>query len=112
MPDGDSANGGGDEPKRAPVPGKEQYVMPLEVHERELQPLKEMPGTQWAFVKAIDEGVQMVAVGKALLADPDSRVRQRVFEQLVELAYGKNARVTEEERPGKSTWNLPRPERD
>jgi hypothetical protein len=35
-----------------------------------------------------------------------------VFEQLVDLAYGKNSRVLEEERPRKSSWNVPSGIRD
>ncbi len=106
-----SANGGGNETKRAPNKD-EQVAQKVECAEKHLQPIEALPGGKLGFVKAINDGVQMVAVGRALLMDDDSRVRQRVFEQLVDLAYGKNSRAVEEEQPRKISWNLPRPERD
>ncbi|HEV2101809.1 MAG TPA: hypothetical protein VGR58_03430 [Candidatus Acidoferrum sp.] len=95
---GGSANGGGNETKRAPNPEKEQ--------------LKEMPGTAWAFTKAVDEGVQLVGVMQGLLKSEDEKVRLRAFELWVELAFGKHAGGKEEERGPEIGWRLPRPERD
>jgi len=108
---GGSADGGGSETKRAPK-RNEQVVPRVECEERDLQPIEPLPGGKLEFVKAINDGVQMVAVGRALLLDGDVKVRQRVFEQLVDLAYGKNSRVVEEERPRKSSWNVPSGIRD
>ena len=95
---GGSADGGGTEATRAPNPEKEQ--------------LKEMPGTAWAFTKAVDAGVQAVGVMQALLKSEDEKVRLRAFELWVELAFGKHAGGKEEERGPEIGWRLPRPERD
>ncbi|HET6931605.1 MAG TPA: hypothetical protein VFI45_14865 [Candidatus Acidoferrum sp.] len=78
----------------------------------ELIPLKEMPGTAWAFTKAVDEGVQLVGVMQGLLKSEDEKVRLRAFELWVELAFGKHAGGKEEERGPEIGWRLPRPERD
>jgi hypothetical protein len=108
---GGSANGGGSETKRAPK--KDEQVVPkLECTEAEIQPIEGLPDGGVQFVKAINARVQMVGVGAALLMDEDVKVRQRVFEQLVEIVYGKHARVAEEERPRKSSWNVPSGIRD
>jgi len=87
-------------------------VPKLECAEAELQPIEALPDGGVQFVKAINARVQMVGVGAALLLDEDVKVRQRVFEQLVEIVYGKHARVVEEERPRKSSWNVPSGIRD
>jgi hypothetical protein len=108
---GGSADGGGTETKRAPK-NDEQVVPKLKCVEAELQPIEALPDGGMQFVKAINARVQMVGVGAALLLDEDVKVRQRVFEQLVEIVYGKHARVVEEERPRKSSWNVPTGIRD
>jgi hypothetical protein len=95
---GGSADGGGNETKRAPILEKEQ--------------LKEMPGTAWAFTKAVDAGVQVVGVMQALLKSEDEKVQLRAFEMWVEMAFGKHAGGKEEERGAGIGWSLPRPERD
>jgi len=109
---GGSADGGGSETKRAPIPGKEQWAPPKDCPVSELIPLKEMPGTAWAFTKAVDEGVQLVGVMQGLLKSDDEKVRLRAFELWVELAFGKHAGGKEEERGAAIGWSLPRPERD
>ena len=108
---GGSADGGGKETKRAPNDNL-QLVKRLECAEADLRPIEALPENGVQFVKALNARVQMVAVGCALLLDEDARVRQQVFEQLVELAYGKNSRVVEEERPRKISWNVPSGIRD
>ena len=95
---GGSADGGGNETKRAPIPEKEQ--------------LKEMPGTAWAFTKAVDAGVQVVGVMQALLKSEDEKVQLRAFEMWMELAFGKHAGGKQEERGAEIGWSMPRPERD
>jgi hypothetical protein len=95
---GGPADGGGNETKRAPIREKEQ--------------LKEMPGTAWAFTKAVDEGVQAVGVMQALLKSKDEKVQLRAFELWVELAFGKHAGGKEEESGADIGWSLPRPQRD
>ena len=109
---GGSADGGGTETKRAPIPGKEQWAPPTACPVSELIPLKEMPGTAWAFTKAVDEGVQLVGVMQGLLKSADEKVRLRAFEMWVELAFGKHAGGKETERGADIGWSLPRPERD
>jgi hypothetical protein len=109
---GGSANGGGNEAKRAPIPGKEQWAPPLACPVSELLPLKEMPGTAWAFTKAVDEGVQLVGVMQGLLKSEDEKVQLRAFEMWVEMAFGKHAGGKEEECSAGIGWSLPRPQRD
>jgi hypothetical protein len=71
-----------------------------------------MPGTAWAFTKAVDAGVQVVGVMQALLKSKDEKVQLRAFELWVELAFGKHAGGKEEECGAAIGWSLPRPERD
>ena len=71
-----------------------------------------MPGTAWAFTKAVDAGVQVVGVMQALLKSKDEKVQLRAFELWVEMAFGKHAGGKEEERSAEIGWSLPRPERD
>ncbi|HET7107137.1 MAG TPA: hypothetical protein VFI38_10025 [Candidatus Acidoferrum sp.] len=75
-------------------------------------PLKEMPGTAWAFTKAVDEGVQLVGVMQGLLKSEDEKVQLRAFELWVELAFGKHAGGKEEAPAAAIGWRLPRPEPD
>jgi hypothetical protein len=89
-----------------------QLVVRMECVDGVWQPIEALPDNGPQFVKAVNAGVQMVAVGRALLLDKDVKVRQRVFEQLIEIAYGKNSRVAEEERPRKISWNVPSGIRD
>lgn len=108
---GGSADGGGNETKRAPEKNL-QLVVRLEYSDGEWQPIEPLPETRMQFVKAINALVRIVGVGRALLMDKDVKVRQRAYEHTVDLLFGKNSRVAEEERPRKISWNLPRPERD
>jgi hypothetical protein len=71
-----------------------------------------MPGTAWAFTKAVDAGVQVVGVMQALLKSEDEKVQLRAFEMWVEMAFGKHAGGKEEECGAVIGWSLPRPERD
>jgi hypothetical protein len=91
-PSADLAGGNGNGTKRAPEKGKEQWVPLLEFAEKELRPIEAFPRDSLQFVMAVNEGVQMVGVAKALLAQDDIKVKQRVFEQLMEMAYGRNSR--------------------
>ncbi len=95
-PSADSAGGNGNVTKRAPEKGKEQWVPLLEFAEKELRPIEAFPRDALQFVIAVNDGVQMVGVAKALLTADDIKVKQRVFEQLMEMAYGKNSRREDE----------------
>jgi len=95
-PCADSAGGSGSETKRAPEKGVEQWVPLLEFPEKELRPVEPLPRDALRFVAAVNEEVQMVGIAKELLTKDDIKVKQRVFEQLMEMAYGKNARREEE----------------
>ena len=108
---GGSADGGGNETKRAPNKNL-QLVLRMECSDGEWQPIEALPGNGPQFVKAVNSFVQMVGVECGLLLDKDAKVRQRAIEHLTDLAYGKNSRVVEEERPRQISWNLPRPESD
>jgi hypothetical protein len=71
-----------------------------------------MPGTAWAFTKAVDAGVQAVGVMQALLKSKDEKVQLRAFEMWMELAFGKHAGGKEEELGADIGWSIPRPARD
>jgi hypothetical protein len=107
-PCADSAGGKGNGTKRAPEKGVEQWVPLLEFPENELRLVEPLPLDALRFVKAVNEEVQMVGIAKGLLTTGDIKVTQRVFEQLMEMAYGKNARIAEEEHPPKISLNVPR----
>jgi hypothetical protein len=108
---GGSADGGGNETKRAPNENL-QLVMRLEFSDGEWRPVEPLPETRLQFVDAVNALVRIVRVGGALLSDKDVKVRQRAYEHIVDLAFAKNSRAGDEERPRKISWNLPRPERD
>jgi hypothetical protein len=84
------------------------FVVRLEYSDGEWQPVEPLPETRLQFVKAMNALVRIVGVGGALLLDKDVKVRQRAYEHTVDLLYGKNSRVVEEERPRKISWNVPR----
>jgi len=98
-PCADSTGGHGNGTKRAPEKGKEQWVPLLEYPEKELRPVEPLPQDALHFVKAVNEEVQMVGIVKELLTKDDIKVKQRVFEQLMEMAYGRNARRGEKSKP-------------
>ena len=98
-PCADLAGGHGNGTKRAPEKGKEQWVPLLEYPEKELRPVEPLPHDGLRFVQAVNEEVQMVGIAKGLLTADDIKVKQRVFEQLMEMAYGKNARGGEKSKP-------------
>jgi len=108
---GGSADGGGNETKRAPNENL-QLVMRLEFSDGEWKPIEPVPETRQRFAEEVNALVRIVSVGGGLLADKDVKVRQRAYEHIVELLFGKNSRVVEEERPRKISWEVPRAVRD
>ena len=107
---GGSADGGGNETKRAP--NNMHLVMRLELSDGEWKPVEPVPENRQRFAEAVNALVRIVSVGGALLADKDVKVKQRAYEHIVELLFGKNSRAVEEERPRKSSWEVPRALRD
>ena len=95
---------------RAHDPAKEQWSPRIFMDEGEMQVAEELPTDARALVEAINKGVYMVGVGKSLLLEKDIKVKQRVWEQLIDLAYGKNPEVKETAR--QVIHDLPRPLRD
>jgi len=73
-----------------------------------------LPTDAFAYVEEVNRRVDMVGVTDDLLRSEDEKLKQKVLEQLLELAYGRHslaaARGNEEELP--ASWNLPRPRRD
>ncbi len=73
-----------------------------------------LPADGRGYVEAVHRMVDMVSVTDDLLRSEDEKLKQKVLEQLLELAYGRHslaaARGNEEELP--ASWNLPRPRRD
>jgi hypothetical protein len=84
----------------------------LEYADGEWQPIEPVPETRLQFVEAVNAMVRIVGVGGALLSDKDVKVRQRAYEHIVDLVFGKNSRAVEDERPRKSSWNVPSGIRD
>lgn len=106
------ADGSGDGSKRAPIsggggPGSEEGSPG-----NGLQPMKEMPGTPWAFAKVVNQGVQVAGVMQGLLKSEDEKMQLRGVELWVEIAFGKYSRSQEDERTTETEWTLPRPDRD
>ncbi len=114
-PGAGSAEGQGEEPKRALVPGKEQWAPQLAYPESQIQAIKKLSDTRWTFVSEVNDGVDMTAVARNLLGDEDSKVRLRMLERLLDILDSvdwKDSRVIESSRGLSGGWNLPRPERD
>jgi hypothetical protein len=89
-----------------------QLVMRMELSAGEWQPVEPVPENRQRFAEAVNALVRIVSVGGELLSHKDVKVKQRAYEQIVDLLYGKNARAVEEERPRKSSWEVPRALRD
>lgn len=109
------ADGQGEEPTRAPIPGgtgpgdggpglaKGSLVAEI---------FKELPGTKWGLSKAVNLETQIVPVIGGLLKSNDEKVRLRMVELLIETAYAEDAGNEEEKPSGGAGWSIPRPERD
>lgn len=102
------ADGSGDGSKRAPISGGGGPGSEGQAPVNGLQPMKEMPGTPWALMKAVNEGEQIVPVIQELLRSKDEKVRLRMVELLMDAGYEEGSRPVVEERPQKISWNVPR----
>ena len=64
--------------------------------ERQASPItktaKPLPKDIFEFLKEVNEDIQMVEVAKSLLKDEDSRIKQKVFQQLMSIGYAKTLR--------------------
>jgi len=110
-----SADGQGEEPKRALIPGKEQWAPAMEYPVSQIQAIQALSGTRWDFVSEVNAGVDMSAVARKLLGDEDSKVRLRMLERLLDILDSvdwKDPRVTEQRGSLAGLRNMPRPERD
>lgn len=110
-----SADGQGEESKRALVPGEEQWAPKMEYPESQIQAIKKLSATRWEYVDGVNDGVDMTAVARELLGDKDSKVRLRMLERLLDILDSvdwKDSRARESNRGLGGGWSLPRPERD
>ena len=74
-----------------------------------------LPADGPGFVEAVHRQVDLVSISEKLLRSEDEKLRQKVLEQLLEMAYGKEARAeallyAQENEPLLSS-NVPRPNR-
>jgi hypothetical protein len=107
-PCADLASGGGDEIMRAPIPS-EKPVAKGEKAKGAVPSVRPLPRDAWEFVKEVNQETQLVGVVTGMLKPKvDPRVQQPVVRQLLEMAYGKNGLVKEDERPPKISVNVPR----
>jgi len=110
------ADGLGEEPKRAPIPGGGEGPgadePAVEKPVRPLQPMREMPGTPWALTKAVNEEAQIVPVIGGLLRSPDDKVRLRMVELLMDAAYAENSGREDAAETAEVEWSIPRPKMD
>jgi len=91
-------------------PGKGQWTPRFTLEDGEIQAVQTLPKDGRRFVEAVNKEIYLVGVAKSLLVEKDVKVKQRVWEQLIDIAYGKNAKVTESVRP--IINDLPGPLRD
>jgi hypothetical protein len=63
-----------------------------------------------AFVEALHERLDLLEVGKSLLESADEKIKQRAWERMLEMRYGKGAPAVEEAQH--IVIDLPRPVRD
>jgi hypothetical protein len=80
-------------------PGEKQWTPRLTLVEGEMQEIETLPRDGREFAEAVNREIYLVGVVKSLLTDDDARVKHRMCEQLVDIAYGKNAKVAEAARP-------------
>ena len=109
------ADGQGEEPRRALIPGQEQWAPAMEYPVSEIQAIKALSGTRWDFVNEVNAGVDVSAVARNLLGDADSKVRLRMLERLLDILDSvdwRDPRVIEERGSLAGLRNMPRPERD
>jgi len=115
MTDAGSADGQGDDPKRALIPGKEQWAPAMEYPVSQIQAIKALCGTRWDFVNEVNAGVEMSAVARKLLGDEDSKVQLRMLERLLDILDSvewKDPRLAEQHGSLAGRLDMPRPERD
>ncbi|GEM_PF-3452220 len=113
--DAGPADGQGEEPKRALIPGKEQWAPAMKFPLSQIQAIKMLSAGRWEFVREVNDGVDLTAVTRKLLADSDSKVQLRTLERLLDILDSvdwKDMRVIEQRAGSGSGWNIPRPERD
>jgi len=60
------------------------------------------------FVDEMHARVNLYEVGRGLLANGDVKIRQRTWEYLLEMKFGRGAPVATEETP-RLDWELPKP---
>ncbi len=87
----DSASTPSPAAKRALKEG-EQWAGRLEYPEAELQPARPLAKDGYDFVKEINLEVQVAAVAKRHLMAEDEKVSLKILQQLLTLAFGRNAR--------------------
>lgn len=93
--------------KSVPAPGTPRNRWPEDM----------LPKDGLGFAEALHHAIDLVSVTQELLRDEDVKLRQKVLEQVLDLAYGRNGRMTE---PGTARpkdgagidFGVPRPEED
>jgi len=104
------ADGQADEPKRAPIPDDGGPVEPgnAEATEPVKTPvaMKELPGTLWGLVKAVNEEEQIIPVMGGLLRSPDERTRSRMVEFVVKIGYSDTAAREPERQSSFMQWDI------
>jgi hypothetical protein len=107
-PCADSAGGDEDGTMRAPIQGGTPKAED-EKTKGEARAARPLPRDAWEFVKEVNEERQLVTVVTGMLdVEVDPRVKQPVVKQLLEMAYPKQGRAVEQERPSKISVNVPR----
>jgi hypothetical protein len=107
----ESSGGGGSDDRGTPKPKAAQWTPIIWTADGELQDPVELPNDEMTFVEAVHREVDLAGMAKWLLQAKDARVRQHVWDRLMDMAYGKNARAAKS--PARTFINdLPRPMRD
>ena len=108
--DGIAQENSGVVPPDACDPEKKQWTPLLTLVQGAMQETEALPRDGKEFVEAVNREIYLVGVVKSLLTNDDVKVKHRMCEQLVDIAYGKSSKGAETVRP--IIHDLPGPRRD
>jgi len=103
-----SADGQGEEPKRALIPGGGRQGESGGVEElgNAPAPTKELPRTLWDLIKAVNEKEQIVPVISKLLGSEDEKTKLRMVELIMKTGYSENAPSESAGHSSFVNWNI------
>jgi hypothetical protein len=105
-PSADVAKDEAKEAERTPTPGSTGGPPSLWDQRAELGTGTKLPQDGWAFLKALNERIDVVALYELMLRSPDEKLAGRLVEQALKMGYERNP-IVEEEWGAPITGHLP-----